>query len=901
MKNKLDLQLLVPFVVALLFIVLGVVGVFKTFDNRIYDTFLHIKPEIPQSKSIMLVDVDDTSIAKVGSWPWSRSVMANGLITMREFGAAYAVFDIEYVNPSPLGVNGPYLDKTIPTLFDQQFQDINQNITALFQALEQGQIPLKDAQDYVKQLTGLTDQSRQLLLTKVKDIARDNDTYLGEAAWFFKNAYFTNNFTSSPEDINPDYEKWVLANISLKNVTVHGKFGHETTGLSPAIKPILTRAAGAGFPRVIVDADGVRRRVNLIYQYKGKYFGQLVFRPLLSYLGNPAIDLYPHKIVLDNAKIPGEPAHNITIPLTPNGYFMINWPKTDFHHSFSHLSYYQIVLAEQQESGLMTLLHGMADANYLSFFQGGGNFFAPYDQAEKVKENILKGGNQDQIGQYRSSREQFFKTVGDFLNGDAEKGILSQINTALANPQITADQTKQFTAIRDDVQSKFKQTRDLYKAYMESRSILSKSLDGKICIIGNTATSSTDLGVNPFAEQYANVGTHASIANTILNQRFINVLPGWYSLLAAFLLCFILYFAVRTLEPLPSIIVGAAIVLVFLAAAVGMFLLFRLYLDMTVPTLSILVTYLVLIVLKFLTTAREKSYIRNAFGRYLSGDVINELLADPEKLSLGGDKKELTAFFTDVKGFSTISEHLDPSDLVRLLNAYLTEMSDIILGLRGTIDKYEGDAIISFFGAPVEFEGHANNACRAALAMKRAEAVLNERFVADKMSPGPLLTRIGINTGEMVVGNMGTANKMDYTIMGNAVNLASRLEGVNKQYGTWILASENTKQSCDEGFIFRMLDRVRVVGIQEPVRLYEVVGEKTSGDSGKTEELVATFHRALELFEGKHWKEAKAAFSEVLKMDKEDGPAQTFAKRCDDYLKTPPPANWDGVFNLSMK
>ncbi|HUX19895.1 MAG TPA: CHASE2 domain-containing protein [Spirochaetia bacterium] len=900
MKNRLDLQLLVPFAVALVFIVLGVVGVFKTFDNRIYDTFLHIKPEIPQSKSIMLVDVDDTSIAKVGVWPWSRNIMADGLVTMREFGAAYAVFDIEYVNQSPLGVNGSYLDKTIPQLFNQQFQDINQNVTGLFAALAQGQISMKDAQDYVTQLTGLNDESKKLLLTKVQDIARDNDTYLGEAAWYFKHAFFTNNFTSSPEQVSPEYEKWIMDNISLKNVTVHGNYGHVTTGLSPAIQPILSRAAGAGFPRVVVDGDGVRRRVNLVYQYNGKYFGQLVFRPLLSYLGDPAIDLYPNKIVLENAKLPGETLRTISIPLTPNGYFMINWPKTDYNHSFSHMSYYQLVLFQQQEDGLMTLLHAMSDANYLSFYQGGSTFFAPYDEADQIKQAILKGGNPDQIAQVRSLRETFFASVGDFLSGNAAKGILSQIDTALASPQITADQTKQFTSIRNDVEAKFKQTKDLYKAYMESRSILSKDLEGKICIIGNTATSSTDLGVNPFVEQYANVGTHASIANTILNSRFINVLPEWYALLAGFLLCFIMYFSVRTLEPLQSIIVGAAIILVFLGAAVGLFLTFRLYLGMSVPTISVVVTYLTLIVLKFLVTSREKSYIRNAFGRYLSGDVINELLANPDKLALGGDKKVLTAFFTDIRGFSSISEHLDPSDLVRLLNAYLTEMSDIILGLRGTIDKYEGDAIISFFGAPVEFEGHADNACRAALGMKRAETILNERFMSEKLSPQPLLTRIGINTGEMVVGNMGTANKMDYTIMGNAVNLASRLEGVNKQYGTWILASEITRQSCGDEFIFRMLDRVRVVGIREPVRLYEVLGERGEG-SGSSEELVERFHSALVLFEAKQWKEAKAAFAEVLKLDKDDGPSLTFNKRCDDYIKTAPPPNWDGVFNLGFK
>jgi adenylate cyclase len=171
-----------------------------------------------------------------------------------------------------------------------------------------------------------------------------------------------------------------------------------------------------------------------------------------------------------------------------------------------------------------------------------------------------------------------------------------------------------------------------------------------------------------------------------------------------------------------------------------------------------------------------------AFSRYLSPVIINELIADPGKLNLGGEKRIMTAMFTDLQGFSSISEQLDPVQVVRLLNRYLTTMSAVIMENMGTIDKYEGDAIIAFFGAPVYREDHAALACRSALGIKKAEQALNAVIISEGLSSAPLFTRIGINTGEMVVGNMGAENKMDYTIMGNAVNLASRLEGVNKQY-----------------------------------------------------------------------------------------------------------------------
>ncbi|TFG58828.1 MAG: adenylate/guanylate cyclase domain-containing protein, partial [Spirochaetales bacterium] len=255
---------------------------------------------------------------------------------------------------------------------------------------------------------------------------------------------------------------------------------------------------------------------------------------------------------------------------------------------------------------------------------------------------------------------------------------------------------------------------------------------------------------------------------------------------------------------------------------------------------------------------------------------------------------------TDVKGFSTISEALDPSDLVKLLNRYLTTMSDIILAQKGTIDKYEGDAIIAFFGAPLELPDHTARACQSAIFMKRAERELNKVLMEEQATPTPLMTRIGINTGEMVVGNMGTAQKMDYTIMGNAVNLAARLEGVNKQYGTWLLISEAVYDNGGKDFVTRRLDRVRVVGIHQPVRLYELY--ETPGQvSSEEKEMIDSFHKGQELFEAKDWSGAERFFEKALTLVPDDGPSTTFLKRCQEYKLKAPPEGWDGVFNLTSK
>jgi adenylate cyclase len=261
----------------------------------------------------------------------------------------------------------------------------------------------------------------------------------------------------------------------------------------------------------------------------------------------------------------------------------------------------------------------------------------------------------------------------------------------------------------------------------------------------------------------------------------------------------------------------------------------------------------------------------------------------------------MSAVFTDIQGFSTISEQLDPEQLVQLLNRYLTEMSDIVMENMGTIDKYEGDAIVAFFGAPVYRKDHAALACRSAIKMKKAEVELNRVIMADRLSPTPLYTRIGINTGEMVVGNMGTSNKMNYTIMGNAVNLAARLEGVNKQYHTGgILISEYTKNENGDEFICRSLDRVRVVGINTPVRLYELLGLRSEAAPGELEALAA-WEKALALYESREFQGAAEIFNSLAARNEKDGTARLYTDKCRTYTADPPPEGWDGINNLSQK
>ncbi len=900
-RKVVNINFIIPVLAAAAFILLNFVTFYRNAENRVFDQFLHIKPEIQEHEKILLLDIDDLAIAKVGMFPWSRAVMADGLIRMKEFGARYAVFDIEYTEDSPLGVNRELLNEDIPQEFSQEFSAIQENITGLFQAIAEGNISMEDAQDFVDQLTGLTAEARDRLLQEVNDIARNNDVYLGKAARFFGKAYFTvNMLPEEDEDVPEQVREWTRGNIALENVVQNDGSLAKAEDIRPAILPILSNGAGAGFPNIIIDPDGVRRRIDLMTEYAGEVFPQLAFAPLVDWLGSPDISISKDSIKLEGASVPGGELSDITIPRDENGKVLINWPKKEFEESFTHLSYYYLVLHDRQEKSLLHNVSIMDEAGYLSFYRGDSNLLDAYNYAEGIKNDVLEGGDPEAIEEYRSVREFFFEELGTFLEGEAENQIQAELNRVLSQDDLPEEYREHYTQVKQDVTELFAATRDIYTNTAETRDILQKNLEGALCIIGWTGTATTDRGVNPFDETYDNVGTHASIINTILSQRFIDILPWWYSAIAAAVLALLVFFLIRNLNPGISIVVGIAFIILIVGAAAAYFILTGSYFQILTPLLATVVTFIALTIIKFLATAKEKTFIRNAFSHYLSTDVINEIMDNPDMLALGGEKKYLTAFFTDVKGFSTISENMDPTDLVRLLNRYLTEMSDIILELKGTIDKYEGDAIISFFGAPITLEDHARRACLSAIRMRRAEKELNQRVIEENFSPQPLYTRIGINTGEMVVGNMGTAQKMDYTMMGNSVNLAARLEGVNKQYGSWTLISETTYTAGGREFATRKLDRVRVVGIQEPVRLYELIDE-WANISSEERTAIDTFHHALDIFERREWDAATEQFQKVLDYKPEDGPAQTYIKRCTDFKKKAPPENWDGVFNLSMK
>ncbi len=334
-----------------------------------------------------------------------------------------------------------------------------------------------------------------------------------------------------------------------------------------------------------------------------------------------------------------------------------------------------------------------------------------------------------------------------------------------------------------------------------------------------------------------------------------------------------------------------------------------LLLPVVAPLAGVLCTYTSNVVYQFAIERKDKRFYKDTFSTYIAPELIDKMFQDRAHPALGGEMGIKTALFTDIQNFSTISELLNPTQLVELLNEYLGAMTDILFDHGGTLDKYEGDAIAAFFGAPVPMGDHAYRACIVALEMQDQLRELRSKWRGEGTKWPELVytmrVRIGINTGEMVIGNMGSKVRMNYTMMGDAVNLASRLEASAKQYGVFIQVGENTQREVEDQFEWRFLDRVRVMGKTQPVETYELLDKKGSLDA-HTEGLVTVFHQAIEYYFNQEWEIAIKKFQDADQLEAfvpglDINPSRVYINRCRTFQKYPPGDDWNGVWTLDTK
>lgn len=818
---------------------------FTSLDNKIADLFQRALKSTPESSSVLLVNVDDITVEQVGTYPLGREVYAKSLIALKDLGASQAIFDLSFIDKGLAKIDERYISEDLSDFIRNSFDQMDYGLISPSQAMND-------------------------ILISVSHSVNNSDTLLSDTLKFFGDSYVTLTFDSS---LNPDdnYKDYLGSFVALPNVISDGDtITPEQTSLTPAIFEFVSSAQNAGFVNGTPDDDGYLRRLNMVFKYEGKYYGGLAFVPILKRFGNPGIKISNSKITLLDCDAGDGTKKDIVIPRSRDGSLLLKYPKKvyDNYNGISLWNIYRLYLLEEQftqtiqemdQNGFFSLWEDENPADYLNAYL-------------YLREELYNGENPDidvTFQSYSENRQAFWSLIHDFLSEETENNIYE-------NYEFDDESLEFISQTLADAREEFNE----YKTSFENVQSVTK---GASCIFGAVATSSTDSGLIQYEENFPRVGMHYTLANQILAQDFVDDSNPFISIVLALILCLLYYYLSSKIKSTGrQIIFGLAVILGTIVLLLSVFCISRTFIGTSVPIFSLVITFLVVTIYGFLTASKDKKFITNAFSQCLAPAVVQELVKHPESFKLGGDTFEMSAIFTDIQKFSGFSELLSASQLVALLNYYLTKMTDILMEQGATVDKFEGDAIVAFVGAPYKYGDHAKRLCRAALNMKEHELHMNDEIrsiaqmdtIPEGMLPSlfeafkimvqnnrTLFTRIGINSGDMVAGYMGSDGKKNYTMMGNNVNLASRLEGVNKQYSTGgILISESTRKLLDNDFIVRSLDRVRVVNVNTPLRLYELMAENDENNKElsayvqKWEEAMATFEngdyeKSLSLFQ----------------------------------------------------
>ena len=480
----------------------------------------------------------------------------------------------------------------------------------------------------------------------------------------------------------------------------------------------------------------------------------------------------------------------------------------------------------------------------------------------------------------------------------------------------------------------------------------------KIVVIGTSVEVHHDYKQTPFYNFWGiqqltpGMETHGNAIQTLLDNNYVNVLGGQLTeliygypfshTLLITLLSLIAFFILSYLNPVSAGILIILEGIIYFAVACGLFVddmfwfiksnLISILPESTVlnnpelfstmlpgigesyvvpivaPIVSLVVTYTGNVIYKFIVEQKDKKYLKSTFGAYISPDLIDQMYSDKQEPKLGGEAGYHTAFFSDIQSFSSFSEVLEPERMVSLMNEYLTEMTNILLEHKGTLDKYIGDAIVAFYGAPVPLDRHEYQACLTALKMEKKLEIMRSQWASEGDWPElvhNIRHRVGLNSGEMVTGNMGSSMRMNYTMMGDTVNLAARLEPAAKHYGAYILVAENTQKVVADQFDWRFLDYLRVKGKKKPVKAYELISLKNEM-TDKQSQLVKAFDEGMSLYHKKEWAKAKKQFKDSLSLeenftDRPTTPSAVYLDRCEYFKADPPEKDWDGVWTMTTK
>ncbi|MBN2402825.1 MAG: adenylate/guanylate cyclase domain-containing protein [Spirochaetes bacterium] len=853
--------LLIAILSFILIMLLSFTDFYETFELRLYDIKFKIKPSISEWSDLIFLDIDDKSISNIGKYPWPRHYYASALAVLKEIGVRQVTFDMEFPDPSPKEV------------------DLNTLNILRVKAEKKARI---DADE-------------------LKNIVLDNDNIFAESVKSFRKVIIPYHFqkdTIEYYDVSEEYideikkARELFTSISSAAIPkekindFNSMVDPDIIDIAVPIPRLINSAYRFGFTDSEFDADGVARKKRLIRVFQGRVYFDLGLVMLMDLCGvekeNVIINVGKNIILKDAINPMTFIKKDIAIPIDENGRMYINWAGPGpYTESFKPHVHFDAIL---EYPDIKNEIHDFFDEQEIA--SGSKERSKQYGELEKKYKEFK---NTSDLNSKKDIGKQIYEINSKILK--IEQGYRSVLTNEIESVK---------EKLKNNKNSELEEYLSGLNNYLKGVNIvlLVESLRNKVCIAGLVAIGTQDIGATPTNNEYWMVGSYHNIVNTVLNESFIVKIGRPANLLIIVILALIMGMTVQRLAARTSLLSIAAGLIIINLINIGLFAFFNIWFDQLGANLAVFVPSFIIAGMKLMKEEGQKRYIKSAFSRYLAPTVIEKIIESPKALELGGEEQNISIFFSDIAKFSTISEKLTPPELVKLLNEYLSEMTNIILSYGGTVDKYIGDAIMAFYGAPLSYEDHASRCCHAAIDMKKRLRDLQDYW--RESGSDILKVRMGINSGKAVVGNMGSSTQMGYTAMGDAVNLASRLEGVNKAYSTYAMISESTYQYVKDEIEVRKLDTVRVVGKEEPIIIYELLGEK-----GKLPDrmyaMLEKYYKALECFGERDWKGAITYFQQGLKIVDDDGPSLVYIERCEKYIRRAPSKDWDGVYKLTSK
>ena len=628
-----------------------------------------------------------------------------------------------------------------------------------------------------------------------------------------------------------------------------------------------------GYLNMFHSDDGVIRKSPLFIKYLGKLYPSLALQMSAKYLGvhKDKIRLYDkEKVVLLDPKIPRE--EDIVVG-------KISDDKIYFENSY------------------------IEENKYLVF-----------NDKFKVENNTLKVMNNGQVygfSKYNIKGNNAFIPLRSI-------GIRSHkiVNDTIHNIKIL--RRARFSEIKDKIEIPVNKNNEMiihykgtWKTYrtvhfydvLTDRAGGKKTFRNKIILIGASLRGLMDLRSTPVQENLPGVEVHANIINTIINEDFLHRIEKSYiAIIMALIIFSISYLILSNLNIFITIGIASFFMTGYYYFSWYLFKNMNIFLDLSRPLATTIICLVVSYAIKYYLEEKSKRYVRNTLGKYIPDVVSEAMLQDSRKLILGGERKTITMFFSDIRSFTTLSEKTDPAAVVAFLNMYLTRMTNIVKNNQGTIDKFIGDAMVCLFGAPIE-NNHPYNACRSAIRI--IEELEKMRPEIEQKSLKDINIGIGINTGEVTVGNIGSDELFDYTAIGDNMNLASRMEGLTKYYGVKILITGQTYNEIKEyDFVIREIDNVMVKGKKKAIKCYEIISDVDCSENEKkcAETLKGMYEKALEKYYDGHFEKAKTMFNDVLKYKENDGPTINMIKRIEIIEnRVNLRDNWNGIWEMRSK